>query len=163
MSKNFGRLSDEMELSIFRVVQECLTNIHRHAGSPTAGIRISQDQACVRVEIEDAGKGIPLEKLLALQSSAQTGVGFRGMRERLRRLGGTLQIHSSGHGTRVTAILPVAVATAAPAAQEVGSGSLLPEEASVANQFIRNILIALGMGNDVPAAAQKASPPLTPT
>ena len=163
MSKNFGRLSDEMELSIFRVVQECLTNIHRHAGSPTAGIRITQDQACVRVEIEDAGKGIPLEKLLALQSSAQTGVGFRGMRERLRRLGGTLQIHSSGHGTRVTAILPVALATAAPAAQEVGSGSLLPEEASVTNQFMRNILIALGMGNDVPAAAQKASPPLTPT
>jgi len=163
MPKNFGRLSDEMELSIFRVVQECLTNIHRHAGSPTAGIRITQDRACVRVEIEDAGKGIPLEKLLALQSSAQTGVGFRGMRERLRRLGGTLQIHSSGHGTRVTAILPVALATAAPAAQEVGSGSLLPEEASVTNQFMRNILIALGMGNDVPAAAQKASPPLTPT
>src|ERR1700730_182160 len=71
MPKNFGRLSDEMELSIFRVVQECLTNIHRHAGSPTAGIRITQDQACVRVEIEDAGKGILLEKLLALQSSAQ--------------------------------------------------------------------------------------------
>src|ERR1700681_414173 len=151
--QNFAGLSKEMELSIFRVVQECLTNIHRHAGSPTAGIRITQDQACVRVEIEDAGKGIPLEKLLALQSSAQTGVGFRGMRERLRRLGGTLQIHSSGHGTRVTAILPVALATAAPAAQEVGSGSLLPEEASVANQFIRNIVIALGMGNDVPAAA----------
>jgi len=63
----------------------------------------------------------------------------------------------------VTAILPVALATAAPAAKKVGSGSLLPEEASVANPFIRNILIALGMGNDVPAAAQKASPPLTPT
>jgi hypothetical protein len=55
----FAGLSKEMELSILRVVQECLTNIHRHAGSSTAEIRITQDEACLRVEIEDAGKGIP--------------------------------------------------------------------------------------------------------
>jgi two-component system NarL family sensor kinase len=116
VSSDFGRLPEEMELSIFRVVQECLTNILRHAGSPTAGIRITQDEACVRVEIEDAGKGIPLEKQSALQSSAQTGVGFRGMRERLRRLGGTLQVSSNGQGTRVTAILPLAHATPGPVA-----------------------------------------------
>jgi len=115
----FEGLSKEMELSIFRVVQECLTNILRHAESPTVGIRIVQDKACVRVEIEDAGKGISPEKQLALQSSAQTGVGFRGMRERLRRLGGTLQIYSNGQGTRVTAVLPVAQASVIPAAQEV--------------------------------------------
>ena len=124
ISTEVGRLPEEMELSIFRVVQECLTNVHRHAASPTAGIRISQDGACLRVEIEDAGKGIPLEKQLALQSSAQTGVGFRGMRERIRRLGGTLQIQSTGHGTRVTAVLPVVHVTAAPAAKgkEIVSG-----------------------------------------
>ena len=115
----FAGLSKEMELSIFRVVQECLTNIHRHAGSSTAGIRITQDEACLRVEIEDAGKGIPPEKELALGSSAHAGVGLRGMRERLRRFGGTLQIQSQGVGTRVTAVLPVARATAAHAAQEV--------------------------------------------
>ena len=115
----FAGLSKEMELSIFRVVQECLTNIHRHAGSSTAGIRITQDEACLRVEIEDAGKGIPPEKELALGSSAHAGVGLRGMRERLRRFGGTLQIQSKGVGTRVTAVLPVARATAARAAQEV--------------------------------------------
>ena len=63
-------------------------------------------------------KGIPLEKQLALKSSAQTGVGFRGMRERIRRLGGTLQIQSNGHGTRVTAVLPVVHVTADPAAKE---------------------------------------------
>jgi signal transduction histidine kinase len=107
IAADFGRLPEEIELTIFRVVQECLTNIHRHAGSATAGIRLVQDEACVRAEIEDAGKGIPVEKQIALQSSAQTGVGFRGMRERLRRLGGTLQIHSNGQGTLVTAILPV--------------------------------------------------------
>ena len=105
--REFAGLSKEMELSIFRVVQECLTNIHRHAGSPTAGIRIIQDEACLRVEIEDAGKGIPLEKGSALGSSAPTGLGLRGMRERLRQLNGSLQVHSTGHGTRVTAILPV--------------------------------------------------------
>jgi signal transduction histidine kinase len=112
----FVDLTKEMELSIFRVVQECLTNIHRHAGSSTAGIRIIQDEACLRVEIEDAGKGIPPEKEAVLGSSAHAGVGLRGMRERLRRLGGTLQIQSNSTGTRVIAILPVPVA---PAAQQV--------------------------------------------
>jgi signal transduction histidine kinase len=116
---DFQRLPEEMELSIFRMVQECLTNIHRHAASPTAAIRITQDKGYLTVEIEDAGKGIPVEKQLALESSVQTGVGFRGMRERLRRLGGTLEIQSNGHGTRVTAILPVAHAPVTTASQKV--------------------------------------------
>jgi signal transduction histidine kinase len=122
--REFAGLSKEMELSIFRVVQECLTNIHRHAGSPTAGIRIIQDEACLRVEIEDAGKGIPLEKGSALGSSAPTGLGLRGMRERLRQLGGTLQVQSNSPGTRVTAVLPVLRATAAPPGQEVSRVAL---------------------------------------
>ena len=108
ISPGFRRLPQEMELSIFRLVQECLTNIHRHAKSPTAEIRIAQDEACVRVEVEDAGLGIPLERQLTLRSSAHTGVGLRGMRERLRLLGGTLQIESNGRGTKVTAIVPLA-------------------------------------------------------
>jgi len=125
--REFAGLSKEMELSIFRVVQECLTNIHRHAGSPTAGIRIVQDEACLRVEIEDAGKGIPFEKRSALGSSAPTGLGLRGMRERLRQLGGTLQVQSNSPGTRVTAVLPVLPvlrATAAPPGQEVSRVAL---------------------------------------
>jgi len=110
--QTFAGLSKEMELSIFRVVQECLTNIHRHAGSPTAGIRIVQDEACLRVEIEDRGKGIPAEKESVFGSAAHSGVGLRGMRERLRQFGGTLQIQSNGEGTRVTAMLPVLRSTA---------------------------------------------------
>jgi signal transduction histidine kinase len=132
---DFGRLPQEMELSIFRMVQECLTNIHRHAESPTAGICITQGDGRLIVEIEDAGQGIPLEKRLSLESLAQTGVGFRGMRERLRRLGGTLEIESNGHGTRVTAILPVVHATAT-ASQEVALGrvsSALPGAVQRAN------------------------------
>lgn len=120
MPKEFVGLHKEMELSIFRVVQECLTNIHRHAGSPTAGIHIIQDEACLRVEIEDAGKGVPVEKQSMFVSSARSGVGLCGMRERLRQLGGTLQIQSNGHGTRVTAVLPVVRPAAVPAAQQVG-------------------------------------------
>lgn len=115
----FAGLTKEMELSIFRMVQECLTNIHRHAGSPTAAIRIMQDEACLKVEIEDTGKGIPPEKEAGLCSSAYAGVGLRGMRERLRRLGGTLQIQSNGTGTRVIAVLPVSRAAAGPSTLEL--------------------------------------------
>lgn len=122
--QNFVGLSKEMELSVFRVVQECLTNIHRHAGSPTAAIRIAQDEACLRVEIEDAGKGIRPEKRSGFAASDRTGVGLRGMSERLRLLGGTLHIQSNDCGTRVTAILPVVRAATALAAQEIGSRAI---------------------------------------
>ena len=118
--ESFEGLSKEMELSVFRVVQECLTNIHRHAGSATAGIRITQDEACLRVEVEDAGKGMPPQKRAAFKASDRTGVGLRGMRERLRLLGGTLHIESNDRGTRVTAILPVTRVSTAPA-QEIAS------------------------------------------
>lgn len=107
ISPDFARLSNDIELCIFRVVQECLTNIHRHACSPTAGIRVGLEGASVRVEIEDAGKGIRLERDSGFISSAASGVGLRGMRERLRLLGGTLQLHSTARGTRVIAVLPV--------------------------------------------------------
>jgi signal transduction histidine kinase len=102
-----GRLSDEMEMAIFRMVQECLTNIHRHSGSAAATIRVRKEDHRILVEVQDKGKGIPPDKRLALQTSSRTGVGFRGMRERLRQLGGTLDIHSDGAGTEVIATLPM--------------------------------------------------------
>ena len=101
------RLSDDLELAIFRVLQECLTNIHRHSGSKTARIRLVQEDGCVHCEISDDGKGIAPEKLLALNSSGSVGIGLRGMRERISQLGGALQIHSSVKGTTVEATLPV--------------------------------------------------------
>ena len=102
----FRRLSDQMEIAIFRLVQECLTNIHRHSGSDRAKIVIREEDGSVVVKIKDAGKGIPLEKQLEL-SAGRTGVGVRGMRERLRRFGGDLDIQSDGSGTIVTARLPL--------------------------------------------------------
>lgn len=105
--EDFIRLPDEIELSIFRVVQECLTNIHRHSGSPTAAIRVALEGATVRVEIQDAGKGMALEKETAFISSARSGVGLRGMRERLRLLGGTLHLQSDSGGTKIAAVIPI--------------------------------------------------------
>ena len=104
---NFGRLPQDMETTIFRMVQECLTNIHRHSGSAVAKVRVLRIDSQVRVEVEDEGKGIPPEKQKAMNSGRKLGVGITGMQERLRQLGGTLEIHSSGKGTVVVAKLPV--------------------------------------------------------
>jgi signal transduction histidine kinase len=104
--EEFRRLSDEMEIAIFRMVQECLTNIHRHSGSDTAIVSIREEDHSIIVEVKDAGKGIPPEKQMELRSD-RTGVGFRGMRARLRQFGGELDIQSDGGGTSVTAKLPL--------------------------------------------------------
>src|ERR1700722_2276922 len=101
-----SRMSDEMEIAIFRMVQECLTNIHRHSGRKTALIRVYEQDHEILVEVQDQGKGISRERQLELNSSSRTGVGFRGMRERLRQLGGVLEIQSVGSGTTVRAKLP---------------------------------------------------------
>ena len=105
---DFGRLPDEVEIAIFRIVQECLTNIHRHSGSTTATIRLQQDGNRLTVQVQDRGKGIPLAKQHELIELGRGGVGFAGMRERLRRLDGTLEIESAGSGTLVSATLKVA-------------------------------------------------------
>jgi signal transduction histidine kinase len=105
---DFGRLSRESETAIFRTVQECLTNIHRHSESPTARICIAASDGDVRVEVEDRGKGISPEKQFEMASTGTPGVGIRGMRERLRQLGGSLDIHSNGKGTLIVARLPAA-------------------------------------------------------
>jgi len=103
---NFGRLPSEMEIVIFRLVQECLTNIHRHSGSKTALIRIEREEHAVRVKVEDRGRGMSPERLAAIQSQG-TGVGIRGMRERVRHLRGDLVIESDGSGTKIYATLPL--------------------------------------------------------
>ena len=101
------RLGSDMEIAIFRVVQECLTNVHRHSGSHRASLRLAQQDGHVRLEIKDSGNGIPPEKLHTFHSPGQLGVGFRGMRERISQLGGVLDVQSNGKGTVVSATLPV--------------------------------------------------------
>jgi signal transduction histidine kinase len=99
---DFGRLSLEKEIALFRVVQESLANVHQHSGSATATVRISQSSGHVCVQVSDLGKGMPTEP-----SSTSSGVGIKGMCERLRQLGGVLNVHSNGSGTLITADLPV--------------------------------------------------------
>jgi signal transduction histidine kinase len=105
--EEFRRLSDETEIAIFRMVQECLTNIHRHSGATAAAIRFRAEDSRVLVEVQDNGNGITLDKQLELSSPGRSGVGFRGMRERFRQLRGTLEIQSEGRGTTVIATLPL--------------------------------------------------------
>ena len=97
-----------MELAIFRVVQECLTNIHRHSGSKTARINIARENGSVRIEVRDEGKGISPERMAEIQSRG-SGVGIAGIRERLRQFGGTMTIESDEGGTRVVANIPVPI------------------------------------------------------
>lgn len=106
--KDFGRLSDDMEVTIFRIVQECLTNIHRHSGSKTATISLSREGGSVSLQIQDEGKGIPAEMLAEIQGR-RTGVGITGMRERVRHLNGTIDIQSNANGTKISVTLPAIV------------------------------------------------------
>jgi signal transduction histidine kinase len=105
--ENFGRLPSEMEMAVFRILQECLTNIHRHSGSKTAAIRLSRFPNLVSLEIEDTGRGISIEKMAGIKAQ-RSGVGITGVRERVRQLKGTLNIRSSPLGTKVAVTLPVA-------------------------------------------------------
>ena len=108
-SEKFGRLPQEMELVIFRLVQECLTNIHRHSASKAASIRLSRESNQITLEIRDQGKGMSRERLTEIQSG-RSGVGITGMRERLRQFAGTLAIESGDSGTCVLATIPVSKA-----------------------------------------------------
>ncbi len=107
---DFARLPQELETAVFRVVQECLTNIHRHSGSAVAKVRVSRSDTDLRVEVQDQGKGISPEKRLEMELAGKAGVGIRGMRERIRQLGGALEIGSQriGGGMTLVARLPIA-------------------------------------------------------
>ena len=106
---DLGRLSQELETSIFRIIQECLTNLHRHSGSQIARIRIWHRANEICVEVTDEGRGVPPEKHLEMETCATTGVGLLGMRERIRQLSGTLEIcpGPNGKGTTVSVCVPL--------------------------------------------------------
>jgi signal transduction histidine kinase len=106
ISKQFGRLPREMELVIFRLVQECLTNIHRHSESETASIRIVRESNQIILDIRDQGKGMSPARLAEIQLG-RSGVGISGMRERLRQFEGTMSIESNSSGTRIFATIPL--------------------------------------------------------
>jgi signal transduction histidine kinase len=100
---SFERLSPELETALFRIVQECLTNVHRHSGSKDASIRLARENGSVMLEVADAGRGMPQGNN---GSSQKTGVGIRGMQERVRLLNGVLEFLDARPGTLVRIKLP---------------------------------------------------------
>jgi signal transduction histidine kinase len=101
---DLGRFPTDVENALFRVMQECLANIHRHSGSPTASIRFALQPSGIRMEVRDKGGGMASAPVLR---QGGMGVGIAGMRERLRQLGGRLEIDTGASGTSVVAILPL--------------------------------------------------------
>jgi signal transduction histidine kinase len=106
LPESLERLPLDTETVLFRIVQESLTNIHRHAGSETARIRLRRDAGMIALAIEDRGQGIPSTTLEHITSGG-AGVGVVGMSERIEQLGGHLEIASSGQGTTVRVRIPL--------------------------------------------------------
>jgi len=92
-------LPQAMETTVFRVLQECLTNIHRHSGSSTARVRLIRGPSDLVLEVEDAGHGI--------RTDALSGVGIASMRERVQQLNGRLEIVTHPGGTTIRATFPL--------------------------------------------------------
>jgi PAS domain S-box-containing protein len=100
-------LPRDLALSLFRIVQECLTNVHRHSGSSTAVVGIERSPREITLEVKDDGVGIPAQLQSIISSGSSSGVGLRGMRERIRQFGGRLEVHSSQTGTSIVAVIPI--------------------------------------------------------
>src|SRR6202166_1851387 len=102
------RLPMRIEIGLFRVLQESLTNAHRHSGALEASVRFQRSPEAAILEVRDFGCGIAAERLARLRStSAETGGGLAGMRERLNELSGHFEIESDGLGTTVRATVPL--------------------------------------------------------
>jgi len=108
ISENLGRLPRELELVLFRFVQEALTNIHRHASATKAWIAMSRSQSHVMAEVRDNGSGMSPERLRQVTSGG-SGLGIRGMRERIRQFQGSMEIHSDSSGTKVSIEIPIPI------------------------------------------------------
>ena len=107
VAPNFERQDPELETAVFRIIQECLTNIHRHSGSSTADIRIHRFAGGLALEVAGNGRGITVETLSKISSVGLPGVGLRGMKERVAALGGGFEILSEGKGTMVKVAIPL--------------------------------------------------------
>jgi PAS domain S-box-containing protein len=108
VSDELGRLPHDMEIALFRIVQECLTNVYRHSGSQIAEVRLEKEPTGVFLSVSDQGKGLPESTLTGQNSpSVSFGVGLRGMAERVRQLGGSMAVKRGRPGTIVEVNLPL--------------------------------------------------------
>jgi signal transduction histidine kinase len=108
LQPDMGRLSSEVEITLFRVLQEGLTNIHRHSHASEATVKIVIQDGSIRMQIADSGCGIPQELLREWREMrAPLGVGMAGMLERARDLGGSFDVQSAANGTTLTIAIPL--------------------------------------------------------
>ncbi len=108
ISQRFGRATPDVEMALFRVVQESLTNIQRHSGSPQANIRLDRGPGKITLEVRDSGSGIPGDRRRRNgEFPFKLGVGIAGMHERVKLIGGQFEIESTGSGTTVRVTIPV--------------------------------------------------------
>ncbi|MGH9682442.1 MAG: CHASE3 domain-containing protein [Candidatus Acidiferrales bacterium] len=131
---NIPRMTRDVELALFRVLQESLTNIHRHSGSSSADISLESKRGNVILTITDHGAGIPASLLEKFRKSATgTGVGLAGMRERVTDLGGEMDVRSEGRGTTVKVTLPV------PREKDATQGTHVPPVGEASTEAVRHI------------------------
>jgi signal transduction histidine kinase len=107
-----NRLPEVVELTLFRILQESLTNVHRHSGCSAVEIQLKVDEQNMTLAVTDFGKGMSAESLRKFRGNGNMGVGLSGMRERLADLDGRLDIRSDGSGTTVLATIPLRAAIA---------------------------------------------------
>lgn len=108
LPSDLGRLPEPVETAVFRILQESLTNVHRHSGSKRVQVELARNKNQMTLSVRDFGRGIPMESLEASQpNGANVGVGLAGMRERVNDLGGRLDIQSTGKGTLIMVSVPL--------------------------------------------------------
>src|SRR5713101_3011832 len=103
------RLSEAVEIALFRVLQESLTNVHRHSRAASAEIKVEADAEQITIEIRDHGRGMPREILEQVEEGTKLGVGLAGMRERVHELDGEFEVTSDEHGATVRATVPLSI------------------------------------------------------
>lgn len=129
VAENIPRMEQDVELALFRILQEALTNIHKHSGSPSVDIHVNIEGSKVSLRIRDYGKGIPAGVIDAFKrSKAGLGVGLAGMRERVRDLGGRLELKSDAKGAVVEASVPFTAAREAQEPEVALGNAFTPEQ-----------------------------------
>jgi len=127
LSADRKRLPMNIEIALFRVLQESLTNVHRHSGAVQARVCFQRQNGAAILEVKDFGRGISAERLEQLrETSAETGVGLAGMRERMNELNGNFELESDEHGTTIRATVPLS-AIFPENSRETGQEARLPQ------------------------------------
>ena len=110
LPEDMPRLSEAVEIALFRVLQESLTNVHRHSRAASAEIKVETDAEEISIEVCDHGRGMPKDILDQIRGEGtKLGVGLAGMRERVHELGGSFEVASDGRGTTIRAAVPLSV------------------------------------------------------